>query len=487
MENPPFQYFTKPFDHQRCVFDSTWHYQYFAYFWEMGLGKSKIIIDTMQRLYLEGKIRAVIIVAEKGYYLNWPLEQIPLHWPDYLSINISIYSSYRTVKAKQQLEKGLKPVDGLQVLIINVESLSGGSHKRGVQYCHDFIDAHGSTMMVVDESTTIKNIKASRTRQAINIGRRCTYRRILTGTPITQSPLDLYSQFEFLKHGVLGFNSFTSFRSFYSIMETRNLGPNRSFQQIVGYRELDDLTDRVRPLSSRLLKTECLDLPEKLYTKIYVEPTEGQLRLLGWLKTEAMAFLNGDSVTVENALALLTKALQIASGHVRSDAGDTHRVESNKAETLSLLVQEAPLDVKIIVWGYFREDMQIIMETLKKIDIPAWEISGRIGQDQRVESVSRFRKCSRKCCLVATPRVMGKAMNLTEATLSIYYSNGFNLEHRLQSEDRNHRIGQRNNVMYYDLICSSSPDEKVVQALRNKEVISRNILSTLSSFFEKVD
>jgi SNF2 family DNA or RNA helicase len=481
MENPPFVYVKPPFDHQRREFESTRDFQYFAHFWEMGLGKSKIVIDTAQHLYLSGKIDSMIITAEKGYYLNWLVEEFPKHWPETLPIRIRAYSAVLPAKKKLELDQILTPTPGvLDVLLLNIESISSKS-MGGFFFTKLFADNHKSTMMVIDESTTIKNPKAGRTKNAIYLGKRCTYRRILTGTPITQSPIDLYSQTEFLKSGLLGFGSYTSFRSFYSIMQTVNLGP-RSFQTIVGYRELDDLARRCQHFSSRLEKKDCLTLPEKIYSKIYVEPTKEQERVMEDLSRECMSMMTGGAITVTNALGLLTKAQQIAGGHVKDDDGKVRRVPSNKPQALQDCVSNIPIDKKIIVWGYFQEDMLVIKEALADI-CPVFEVSGQTEIDDRATAIQQFRAHKGRCVFLASPRVAGKSLTLNEAEYVIYYSNSFNLEHRLQSEDRNHRIGQTSAVNYYDLICLGTPDVKVVAALHTKQVISKTVLDNIQSFF----
>lgn len=482
MENSPFKYVHAPFDHQRNEFESTRDYQYFAHFWEMGLGKSKVSIDTVQWLWLAGRIDSVIITAEKGYYMNWINAEFPAHWPHDLPIRITNFS-VATVADKKRMDMMLKPIPGtLDVLLLNIESISNTS-MQGFMFAKKFIPAHSSTMMIVDESTSIKNPKAGKTRQAIHLGTLCTYRRILTGTPVTQGPLDIYSQAEFLKKGILGFGSYTSFSSFYTITQIQHLGPNRSFKQTIGYRELDDLGRRLQPFSSRLLKKDCLNLPDKIYTTITVEPTAEQLKAITQLREEATIELGKKIVTIDNALGLLSKAQQIAAGHIKDDDGDTHRILSNKVTALVEIINLIPDKAKTIIWGYFKEDMKVVQESLKGI-CKVYEVSGDVAQADRPRIVEAFRSDPGKCVFLASPRVAGKSITLNEAAYVIYYSNGYNLEHRLQSEDRNHRIGQMSTVNYYDLVVKGTPDVKVVDALHRKEVISATILSQIKSYFE---
>ena len=481
MENSPFKYVLPPFAHQHNEFESTRDYQYFAHFWEMGLGKSKIVLDTAQWLFLSGKITAMVITAEKGYYLNWMFSEFPKHWPEDIPVRIHPYSTPTSARARKAMDAMLTPREGtLDVLLLNIESISS-TNFGGFFFANKFVESHKSIMMVVDESTTIKNPKANRTKNAIKLGAKCQYRRILSGTPITQSPIDLYSQCEFLRRGLLGFKSYTSFKNFYSIIQPQYLG-SRVIWQVLGYRELDDLAQRIQPFSSRLEKKDCLTLPEKVYTTVHVDPTDDQKRMILKLHQEALALINGKMVTAANALALLTKSLQVAGGHIKDDDGTVGRIESNKPIALKALVESIANDAKIIVWGYFHEDMQIIQETLADV-CPVFEMSGRVDQGLRDAALFKFRNHRGKCVFLASPRVAGKSLTLNEATYTIYYSNGFNLEHRLQSEDRNHRIGQEGTVNYYDLVCLATPDIKVVKALREKKILSDKILDQLDEYF----
>lgn len=480
-----FKYKTVPFDHQRSSFESTREAPHFAYFWEMGTGKSKMMIDTAQWLFTRGLIDSVIITAEKGYYYNWVGNEFPTHWNDEIPIRVRAYRGMSgTVAQRRFCDEILVPQEGtLDVLVINIEAFSTqASGKTGGGYFTNlFLDRHKSTLFIVDESTTIKSPQAARTKNVTKLASKAKYRRILTGTPITQSPLDLFAQCEFLQKGSLGFRSFSSFRAEYAIMRPMQFGYTaRPVMQITGYRGLDQLARSIQPFSSRLLKKDCLTLPEKMYAPIYVEKTDEQAKHIHKLQVEAVSMINSQEVTVENALSILTKSLQIASGHLKDDRGMTHRLECNKAAVLKNLVNDLRDDQKVIVWGYFHEDMEIIQECLSGI-CPVFEVSGRVIQSEREYAIEKFRKHEGKCVFLASPRVAGKSLTLVEADVSVYYSNGFNLEHRLQSEDRNHRIGQNKTVTYYDLICESTPDVKVVQALKDKVSLAESVLTNLRS------
>ena len=484
-ELPPFRYETVPYKHQDIEFKQTRDYQYWALFWEMGTGKSKVCVDTMQWLYLKGEIDLCVIVAEKGYYQNWALSEIPTHFPKDVPIRVRVFKSAAKAEEQRLLREICRPEPGvLDVLVINIESMSG-DNMSGTKFAEVVRKTHRSTLVILDESTTIKDPNSKRSKTLTSFGKRCQYRRILTGTPVAQSPLDIYAQANFLKHGLLGFQSYTAFRSFYTERVNVSIyvrGEERMVPKIIGYRELDDLADRMQPFSSRLCKSDCLDLPEKVYVPLYVDPTDDQAMHLRSLKKELLTIINNNLLTVENALSVLTKSLQIASGHIKDESGRVHRIPTNKTEALRSTLAQIPDGKKIIVWAYFREDVDIICETLQDM-CPVFNYTGIMGADEREQSIKAFRNHEGKCVFLSSPRVAGKGLTLVESDYSFYYTNGFSLEQRLQSEDRNHRIGQVNRVTYYDAICRNSPDMKVVEALKNKRIVSETLLENITSFF----
>ena len=208
-----YEFKTEPFEHQRTALLRSWKKEKYALFMEMGTGKSKVLIDTIGILYGKGAINGVVIIAPKGVYKNWASREIPAHLPDYIDRHVAVWSPNPRKKEKEDLTALFDVMDKLKILVINVEAFSS---KKGVTFTEKFIFSH-LTMFAVDESTTIKNPKADRTKAIIKLSKDAKFRRILTGFPITQSPLALYSQTETLERSLLGFTSFYSFSfSFFS-------------------------------------------------------------------------------------------------------------------------------------------------------------------------------------------------------------------------------------------------------------------------------
>ena len=257
-----YKFKTEPYEHQLEALKRSWDQKEYAYFMEMGTGKSKVLVDNIAVLYDRGVINAAVIVAPKGVYKNWSEREIPAHMPDHVLRHVGVWNPAPTKKQKIQLTKLFEVTDDLKILVINVEAFST---KKGVAFVEKFLLTHNA-LMAIDESTTIKNPKAQRTKSLVKLALQSKYRRILTGFPVTQSPLDLYTQAEFLCVDLLGYSSFYTFQNHYAKVVSRSMG-QRTFRQVVGYQNLEELTEKVSQFSYRVLKKDCLDLPDKVYQR----------------------------------------------------------------------------------------------------------------------------------------------------------------------------------------------------------------------------
>ena len=441
---------------------------------EMGTGKSKVHIDTIGILYGKGAINAVVIVAPKGVYRNWSTKEIPDHLPEYVDRHIAVWSPAPRKQEKADLVKLFHTdLDKLKIFIINVEAFST---PKGVKFTENFILGH-QVLFAVDESTTIKNPKASRTKAITKLAKNTKYRRILTGSPITQSPLDLYSQTEVLETNLLGYTSYYSFQNHYGEVVNRYFG-GRTVRQVVGYRNLDELSQKLDSFSYRVLKSDCLDLPEKVYIRRDVTLTAEQKKLYAELKELAITELaNQETVSVTNVLTQLLRLHQIVCGHIKSDDGTETPINNNRIDELIEIIAE--MQGKIIIWANYRQNILEIVETLQGL-FGADAVASYFGDttpDERERVIKQFQNPDSPLrFFVGNTQTGGYGITLTEAQNVIYYSNNFDLEKRLQSEDRAHRIGQKNNVTYVDLVAKDTVDEKIVTALRNKLDLAQEVL-----------
>ncbi|MAJ22241.1 MAG: hypothetical protein CMI75_00435, partial [Candidatus Pelagibacter sp.] len=308
-----YKYKSKPFAHQKKALEMSWDKEVFAYFMEMGTGKSKVLIDNIAMLYNAGKINGALIVAPKGVYKNWFDQEIPNHMPDYVPKKIGLW---RTDPNAKDLKPLFSTGADLHILIMNVEAFST---KKGMHFAEKFLNSH-KNLMAIDESTTIKNPGALRTKNIVSLRPLTKYRRILTGSPVTKSPLDLFTQCYFLDPFLLDQSSYYAFRTRYAVCRKINVS-GRSVEIVVGYRNLPELSEKLKPFSYRVLKDDCLDLPKKTYMKRIVELTDEQKKVYKQMKQEAIAFLNGKMVTSATVITQLMRLHQITCGHFKSNDG----------------------------------------------------------------------------------------------------------------------------------------------------------------------
>jgi len=466
-----YKFKTKPYAHQLTALEKSWNKETYAYFMEMGTGKTKVLIDNLAMLYDKGKVDGALIVAPKGVIGTWYKQEIPNHLPDHIE-NVSVmWQSLITKKQKDSLDCLFKLEEKLHILIMNVEALSTS---KGTEFAARFLNSH-KTLMAIDESTTIKNSSAKRTKNILALSKYAKYRRIMTGSPVTKNPLDLYSQCEFLSPWLLNFQSFYAFRNRYAEMKTIH-ARGRSIQVVHKFQNIGELSDKLKNFSYRVLKEDCLDLPDKIYIKRNVALTSEQLKLYQQMKTMALAILNGKQVTSVTVLTQLMRLHQITCGHFTADDGTTQLVKNNRITELMDVLEE--VEGKAIIWANYQHDItNIIKAVVEEYDEGSIvDYYGLTPQEDRQENIQRFQNDPKCRFLIGTPQTGGYGITLTAANTVIYYSNGYDLEKRLQSEDRAHRIGQKKSVTYVDLIAEKTVDEKIVKALRKKINIASEVL-----------
>jgi SNF2 family DNA or RNA helicase len=421
-------------------------------------------------LYDKGKINGALIIAPKGVYKNWYTQEIPNHMADHIEKTVVLWESSKNKET--EYKKLFESSDNLQILIMNVEALST---KKGKTFAWKFLNCHTS-MMAVDEATTIKNPGAQRTKNIIELGQNVKYKRILTGSPVTKSPLDLFTQCYFLDPWLLDQQSYYAFRVRYAKMRSINVS-GRQVQIVVGYRNLGELTEKIKNFSYRCLKDDCLDLPRKTYMKRIIELTDEQKKLYKQMKEKALAVLNGKMVTSMTVITQMMRLHQITCGHFKSDDGDVQKVKSKRLDELLNLLDE--LEGKAIIWAHYRHDIESIVEEVKKKhgDDSILTYYGDTSTEDRQKAIEKIQDLSSPVrFLVGTPQTGGYGITLTAASTMIYYSNGYDLEKRQQSEARIDRIGQSKPMTYVDIIAEETIDEKIVEALRRKVNLATEIM-----------
>jgi len=454
---------TKPYEHQTKALQQSWNKKEYAWFMEMGTGKTKVAIDNIGILNQQNFIDTAIILAPKSVYLNWE-DEIANHLSDEIS-----YSIYSWNKSK-------KDINGkdLKIYLINTEALS---HKSGVVFVKDILIKNPKNIFIIDESTAIKNQSALRTKSILKLSQLALYKRILTGSPITKSPLDLYTQCAFLSPELLGFSSFYSFRARYAVMDAVHVGNQRYIHIPKYYVNLDELNVKLKTFSYRIRKDECLDLPEKIKQLRTIQLTTEQRNVYNNLKEKAIAIMQDESVSFTVKLVELLRLHQITNGFLKTDEGNIKEFKDNPKmdELLNILEQ---IEGKAIIWANYVHNIESI--TSKLIELygknSVVNIYGDVDAIKRKEAVHRFQNDAECKFFVGNPSTGGFGLTLTAASYVIYFSNNYNYEIRIQSEDRAHRIGQSKNVTYIDIVAKDSVDFHIMKALQNKLQISNKTL-----------
>jgi len=466
-----YKFKTKPYKHQLTALEKSWNKETYAYFMEMGTGKTKVLIDNMSMLYDKGKIDGALIIAPKGVVKTWYEQEIPAHLPRHIE-NVSVlWQANITKRQQEKLDSLFELESSLHILIMNVEAFSTD---KGVKFASKFLNSH-KVLMAIDESTTIKTPTAKRTKNIIGLGKYAKYRRIMTGSPVTKNPLDLYTQCEFLDPYLLDFTSYYAFRNRYAEMKTMHLR-GRSIQVVDEFKNLGELSESLKGFSYRVLKEDCLDLPPKNFTKRHIVLTGEQRKIYDQMKKAAMAVLNGKVTTTMTVLTQLMRLHQITCGHFTADDGSIQLIPNNRITELMNVLEET--EGKVIIWANYQRDVNQIIKAITEKYGPGSVVDyyGLTPQEERQENIRKFQNGDECRFIVGTTQTGGYGITLTKANTVVYYSNGYDLEKRLQSEDRAHRIGQKKTVTYVDLIAEDTVDEKIVKALRDKINIASEVL-----------
>lgn len=490
----PIKFKTTPYPIQQQIAEQSLDFPYCAYLLEMGMGKTKVLLDVAANLFLQQKINALLVVAPLSLLRNYNNE-VTQHLLDEVPF---LFYAYRSKTAatkteaanRQQLSQAtIFDQQLLKIVVINPEALLS---KKAYDFCKELLASH-QTLFAVDEAGTIlKNIKTKQAKTLVQLAKLAPYRRIMTGTPITQSPLDLFAQYGFLDPSILGYRTFTAFRAQYAILNHR-YGGSRSFLEIKGYKNLEHLIEKVKPFTFYALKKDFLDLPAKIFESRYVSLSPEQRRLYDNLKRNNVAFLDTayydekelvnyyvnrigsrTILSVTNVLAKLTRLQQIISGYYVIDDNQETLIPIHvgtinpRLYALKAILEELPHDEKVIIWCKYIQEIKDIQKFLGEAAV---SVFGATPEKDRQEFFEHFKKEAPPSpikYLVANPKVAGIGLTLNGASKVIYYSQDFSLETRLQSEDRCHRIGQDKPVVYIDIIAENTIDEYIREALSRK-------------------
>lgn len=465
--------------------------KFFALAADQGTGKTRMLLEDIEHQHKTGLITAALVIAPKGVHINWVRREVPIHMS--VPVQTDFWVSGAGVRRKQRRERLLGACDELIIFAMNIDALNT---KDGVAYAEKFLHAHNA-MMIVDESSRIKSGSAGRTKAAISLGRMATSRRIASGTMIAQSPLDVFYQFEFLAPGgrLLGTTSYRSFvAEFAEVLPTnhplvRHAAARSRFgtaPQIIKtdadtgrpiFRRLEKLQQLMSPYTFRVLKTDCLDLPEKIYKTFYYDLEPGQRAIYEVAEKQLRYERESGDIDKYTALTKVTKLQQIVSGFIKTADG-LQSVSKGNPRLALLKDTIEDLEGQFIIWAIYRHEIEQIAALLSDLGIQTVEYHGGVAEKDRELAIDTFQSGQARAFL-GHAQAAGIGLTLTNASTAIYYSCGYSLELRLQSEDRCHRIGTKHSVVYIDLAAMDTIDEKIVAALQSKSDVAAAIVNGL--------
>ena len=474
----------RPFLHQRVAFDLVRRAPHFALLMQMGVGKTRVIVDALSYLIARRELDRVLVVCPMAVQRDAWEHNIARYSP-LAPLDKICYSLTGSSAAKRKTLL-LASTARVRWVTVNYEGLSGIQE-----------DAYGwvrgaRTAVVLDESSKVKSPHAAQSKICHHLGRMAARRYILNGTPVTQSPLDTWSQFYFLDPNILGHNSFSSFRAAHAVMG----GPGGYI--VVRYRAVDRIRDAIKPHSFRVLKKDCVDLPPKLYETRLVDMEGAQALAYKQMRRDAVAELEGERVTAAHVLTRLLRLQQITSGFlpVPGEDGEEPRVAelpSAKGRELASLMEELLAEDlgdrprKVIVWCRFRHDVaRVVADLCAGTPGLAEPFTGDTPPAARADMIRRFQDEALPRVFVGQVQAGGLGITLTRADVEVYYSCTFSLADRLQSEDRAHRIGQRCSVTVIDLACRGTVDVAILRAHRMKKDLADFITGDPREAFQRV-
>lgn len=489
---------TEPLKHQAKCLDLFGESSAFALTAEMGTGKTWIAMINAAQLYERKQCDAMIVFAPNGVHTNWTRKELPKHMPEDIDWAASAWGG--KAAEQREFEKLMKPMNTLRIIAMNWEALAT---EKGFKAAIKFAESTKHLAIVCDESDWVKNPKADRTKHLMKLRGYSRWRRIMTGTPFDGTPFSAFTQYNFLDPAILNCASYTAFKSEYAeilpswhplikaIMKKGARFPpqmvERDAEGRPKYKNLDRLSALLAPYTFRVLKKDCLDLPEKVYKNLYFEMTPAQTRVYKKAEKECRLEFAGND-TPFTRLTIANKLCQITAGYYLHPHSPDEPVRIEGPNMKMNLLRERIVALveageQVIVWARYTVQIKDIAEMIREIrlgeerrTIPVVTYFGETTRDERTEAIDAFESGQARV-FVGNQQAGGSGITLVAASYMIYFSNNFSLRDRLQSEDRAHRIGQTKTVTYINIVAEHTVDEGVVEALENKKDVSEMIQS----------
>lgn len=448
-----FQFHTIPLAHQRKAVALCLKNKSFGLFMEMGTGKTKVILDLIGYYKETLEINPVIVVCPVSVMDNWKAEALK-HQPN---LRVAVLGGTRDERV-QLLKRGM--LDSSHIFVINYES---------AWRLEDELLKFKWGMIVLDESTKIKHRSSQQAKGIMRIAKAVRRRYIMSGTPMPNSPLELFNQIKFIDETVFGSN-FYVFRDRYAVM-----GGYQGYQ-VIGWKNLEELATKLGGVTYRVLKKDCLDLPDKVYKEYRLPMSDAFRKIYEQFAEEMVAEIGGQTIMATVVLAKLTKLRQLTSGFVYDEQRAVISMEDKqKLKQLEEILIEVTSNHKVVIWTTFRHEISMIEKLVQELKLKHVKIDGTIPQNERQEAIRKFQEDDSYRVFVGNQHAGGLGITLTSADYCVFYSNDYSPEIRLQAEDRLHRIGQKNTVTYIDILLKSTIDISIFRMLRKKQDLSEYI------------
>jgi len=468
---------TKPRQQQLEALNKIYGNRTAALFMDMRTGKTKVVIDFACAMNMESKIDRVLVICPLSIRKNWQRE-INTHAPNEFGVDHFLLDTFKPSKF-DEFNNGF----GFKWLLVGVESLAAGS---AYKYCERFLLGSSKSLVVVDESSKIKNHSATRSKRCVSLGRMSEYRIAMTGTPIANGPMDLFMQFEFLDPDIIGLGDFYSFRNRYAVMGGYD---NR---QIIGYENLDELLETIEPFIFQVRKNEVFpDSPDKIYVIREVELNEAQRKLYNQIKRDKMVQVGEKSLIIKNSLEKMLRLQEVTGGIVTYEKnGEFVRefIDGENPKINELIECTKEYDGSTIVWCAYKEEINIVVEQLRKEydHDQVVELHGNVSEEDRDININHMFQTGRSRFLVANAATGGMGLTMSKAEVEIYYSNTFNFIDREQSEERAFSPDHKRGTIIIDIVASKTVDEHILKALTEKKDISEYVRSNIDTLKESI-
>lgn len=435
---------------------------------EMGTGKSLTAISIAGVLYQQHKIKRVLIVCPGSVFVSWENDLGKFAAFPYL---LALMQGTKEKRLQALKDMTTSKNDALQIAVINYEA----TFRAGIM---DALQEYDADLIICDESQRIKTHNAAQSKAMHKLGDQARYKLILSGTPVQNNAIDIYSQYRFLDPAIFG-RSFYAFKAHYVIM-----GGFQS-KQIVGFRDMDNLIKKVHSIAFRVTKEECLDLPDQIFVNREFDLEPEARANYDIFRKESVLELEKGTITANTVLTELLRLQQFTGGFVNDDDGNIKQVSSAKLEALKdILADYLPTGKKAVIFARFTAELKAIKKQLEDAGVKFVFVDGSVKIEDRAILVDQFQHDNETKIFLAQISTAGLGITLTAASLTIFYSSGFNYADYSQCLSRTHRIGQKEKCTYINLVAKNTIDAKVLKALENKEQTAKNIVDNWRVYFD---